>query len=163
MNTDYLKLSRVDFRLIHGQVMTRWVKEKNIESIIVVDEKSATNTILKKILLSAAPSHIEVLIKTSDEVVHDWKNQQMPEKNYMLLFKDINTVISVWKKGLDIKDIQIGGVEGTIDRKAIARNVLLSQKDVEQLKVLHDKEVNIFCQAIPDDPLVTFNSVLEKF
>ena len=51
-----LKLTRIDFRLIHGQVMTRWVAKYEIESIVVIDDRSAKSPILKKILLGAAPS-----------------------------------------------------------------------------------------------------------
>ena len=34
-----LKLTRIDFRLIHGQVMTRWVAKYEIESIVVIDDR----------------------------------------------------------------------------------------------------------------------------
>lgn len=43
-----LKLTRIDFRLIHGQVMTRWVAKYEIESIVVIDDRSAKSPILKK-------------------------------------------------------------------------------------------------------------------
>ena len=57
-----LKLTRIDFRLIHGQVMTRWVAKYEIESIVVIDDRSAKSPILKKILLGAAPSGVKVLV-----------------------------------------------------------------------------------------------------
>ena len=40
-----LKLTRIDFRLIHGQVMTRWVKKYGITNIVVIDDKSAKSPI----------------------------------------------------------------------------------------------------------------------
>ena len=57
-----LKLTRIDFRLIHGQVMTRWVAKYEIESIVVIDDRSAKSPILKKILLGAAPAGVKVLV-----------------------------------------------------------------------------------------------------
>lgn len=34
-----IKLVRVDFRLIHGQVITRWLKQTNANRIVVIDNK----------------------------------------------------------------------------------------------------------------------------
>ena len=63
-----LKLTRIDFRLIHGQVMTRWVAKYEIESIVVIDDRSAKSPILKKILLGAAPSGVKMCIRDRDTV-----------------------------------------------------------------------------------------------
>lgn len=51
---------RIDDRLIHGQVVTTWVNVKNIESIIVVNDKVAGDKIQKNILAMAAPAGIKV-------------------------------------------------------------------------------------------------------
>jgi D-glucosaminate-specific PTS system IIB component len=61
---DNLKLTRIDFRLIHGQVMTRWVKQYGITDIVVIHDKSANSPILKKILLNAAPAGVNVQRKS---------------------------------------------------------------------------------------------------
>ena len=68
-----LKLTRIDFRLIHGQVMTRWVAKYEIESIVVIDDRSAKSPILKKILLGAAPSGVKVIVWNVAEAAEKWK------------------------------------------------------------------------------------------
>ena len=51
-------LTRVDERLIHGQVMTSWLKLCNANVIVIIDAASATNAFLKRILFAAAISVI---------------------------------------------------------------------------------------------------------
>ena len=43
-------LCRVDERLIHGQVMTAWVKKAWIKKIILVDDELASDDFMKEVL-----------------------------------------------------------------------------------------------------------------
>ena len=55
-------LTRIDERLIHGQVMTSWLKLCNANVILIIDSASATNAFLKRILFAAAPKDVELLV-----------------------------------------------------------------------------------------------------
>ncbi len=48
-------LARIDDRLIHGQVATRWTKETNVTRIIVVSDEVAADTVRKTLLTQVAP------------------------------------------------------------------------------------------------------------
>ena len=48
-------LARIDDRLIHGQVATRWTKETNVKRIIVVSDEVAADTVRKTLLTQVAP------------------------------------------------------------------------------------------------------------
>ena len=102
-----LKLVRIDFRLIHGQVMTRWVKKYDITNIVVIDDKSSKSPILKKILLNAAPAGIKVEIESVESAVVRWKEGNFPKGNLLILFKDPETTGRAWKAGIDFKSLQI--------------------------------------------------------
>ena len=54
-----LTLIRCDDRLIHGQCMTVIVKAYDIEEIIVVDNFTATNSVLKTVFRTAVPPHMK--------------------------------------------------------------------------------------------------------
>ena len=46
---------RVDDRLVHGQVVTAWLKQLKAKVIIAVDDTAATNIIITKALKMATP------------------------------------------------------------------------------------------------------------
>ena len=46
-----IKLVRVDYRLIHGQVATVWSKEANAQRIIICSDEVAKDQIRKTLLL----------------------------------------------------------------------------------------------------------------
>lgn len=160
---DNLKLTRIDFRLIHGQVMTRWVKKFDITDIVVIDDKTSKNVVLKKILLNAAPAGMNVEIETVENAAKRWKENEMPKGNLLILFKDPSTARAAWQAGVAFTSLQVGGIEGSAEKKNICRNIVMSKDDVEQLKPLHENGVRIYCQPIPDDSEVSFNNALQKF
>lgn len=158
-----LKLTRIDFRLIHGQVMTRWVKKYGITNIVVIDNKTAKNPILKKVLLNAAPAGIKVEIETIESAADRWKENKMPIGNLLLLFKDPASAEAAWKAGIEYPSLQVGGVEGSASKKNICRNIVMSKEDVEHLKPMYEAGIKVFCQPIPDDSEVSLKVAIEKF
>lgn len=163
INMNNLKLTRIDFRLIHGQVMTRWVKEHNIKDIVVIDDKSAKSPILKKILLSAAPSSVNVLVESVASAAEKWQASELPKNNLLILFKDPKTAARAWQEGIAYKELQIGGIEGSGEKKNINKNIVMSEEDVLDLKPLHENGVRVYGQPIPEDSEYPFESILNKF
>ena len=47
--------ARVDERLIHGQVMTAWVKKYWIKKIILVDDEIVQDSFMQEVLSMSAP------------------------------------------------------------------------------------------------------------
>lgn len=160
---DNLKLTRIDFRLIHGQVMTRWVKKYNINHIIVIDDKTAKSPILKKIILNAAPKDIQAEVFTISEAAERWNNQTLSDKNLLILFKDVSSAVNAWNEGVKYDSLQIGGIEGSANKKPILRNVVMSKEEMLELKPISDSGVNVFVQPIPENTEVKFQAVENKF
>lgn len=53
-------LARVDERLIHGQVMTAWVKKAWIKKIMLVDDEIVKDDFMKEVLSMSAPAGVKV-------------------------------------------------------------------------------------------------------
>lgn len=160
---DNLKMTRIDFRLIHGQVMTRWVKHYDIQSIMVIDDQSAKSPILKKILLNVAPAGIKVEVETVENATKRWNEDAFPKNNLMILFKNPQTAERAWVAGIKYDSLQVGGIEGSGAKKNICRNITMSKDDVDHLKTMHDGGVKIYCQPIPEDAEFPFANALRKF
>lgn len=158
-----LKLTRIDFRLIHGQVMTRWVVKYNITDIVVVDDKSAKSPLLKKILLGAAPSGVKVVVTTVEEAANMWKNKEMPTGNLLILFKNTSQALAAWERGVKYPSLQVGGIEGSGNKRNVYKNVVMSTEEKDELTILNDGGVRIYLQPIPEDNEFSFKDVLSKF
>ena len=49
-------LTRIDDRLIHGQVVTAWIKQYPINKILIIDDELSQNRLMERIYKAAAPS-----------------------------------------------------------------------------------------------------------
>ena len=62
-------LTRIDDRLIHGQVVTAWAKITKANRIIVVDDEVAMDEFMVKILKMAAPRSFKIGIHSGEKTI----------------------------------------------------------------------------------------------
>ena len=43
-----IKMTRVDFRLVHGQIVVKWCKACDVDNIVVIDDVVASRTVRRK-------------------------------------------------------------------------------------------------------------------
>ncbi|HHV19168.1 MAG TPA: PTS sugar transporter subunit IIB, partial [Thermoanaerobacterales bacterium] len=146
-------LVRIDMRLIHGQVIAKWVKQLNINKIFIVDDEISKDKFLTKIYKSAAPPSLKVKICSVEDFIAELDMVNSSENRILILFKNVTSLMSAWKKGFEIETVQIGGLGGGQGRKIIHRNITVSQNDMEDLLQLHKSGVKIVFQAIPEEPV----------
>ena len=145
-----IKLARVDSRLIHGQVMTRWVMDLKINKIIVVDDSTFKNAILSRVLKMAAPVGVEVELYDVESGITALSNFNEKD-SILLLFKDVFTASKLIDNGVKFSELQIGGVGGGPERKKVYKNVSLTIEEYDVLAKLSEKDVQVYFQPIPED------------
>lgn len=57
-----IKLVRIDDRLLHGQVVSTWIKDYEIEQAIIVNDELMEDEIAKSVVAIAAPKGVKVLM-----------------------------------------------------------------------------------------------------
>lgn len=57
-----IELTRVDFRLIHGQVITRWLTQCQINEIVTIDNELAKDLFMQEVFKMAAPKGVKITI-----------------------------------------------------------------------------------------------------
>lgn len=157
-------LTRVDSRLIHGQVVTKWVQQSDANEILVVSDELENDEFLQSIYLMAAPTGITVTIKGTESVKEYWENEANEKNNRVLfLVPDLETLKTSVDYGIVKDDVQIGGLGGGPDRKNVLKNINLSENDVEILTSLVNENLNVFFQAIPEESPVKISKLIEKY
>lgn len=74
-----IKLFRIDSRLIHGQIITKWLKVTQADKIVVVDETLAADDFMKEIYVAAVPKGISVDIYDTDGAMEEWERNRFGE------------------------------------------------------------------------------------
>ncbi|TDW09368.1 D-glucosaminate-specific PTS system IIB component [Breznakia blatticola] len=157
-----IKLARVDFRLMHGQVITNWVKQVAANHILVVDEELEKNQFMAQVYLMAAPPGIKVNILSPERAVKNLVAGKFSQKNLLILFKSVESVKETFDRGLQLCELQIGGLGSGTGRVMISNQLSLDEKEAGLLKEMADKGVEIYFQAVPKEPRIGLDKALEK-
>ncbi|CAM5396272.1 PTS system mannose/fructose/N-acetylgalactosamine-transporter subunit IIB [Niallia circulans] len=157
-----INLVRVDDRLIHGQVMTKWSKGLGTNALYVIDNETASDEFMKDIYINTnSSSGLKIQVYSNQEVVEKWNSDQFGKDNVVLLFKYIASVKEVVEQGLPVTRINIGGVSKKGEAQFVIPTVALTETDVDNLKSLHAKGIEIFFQTVPDSKKVSLTDGLK--
>lgn len=158
-----IALCRIDSRLIHGQVMTKWVNQSQSNKIIVVSDELAADDFMLEIYLLAAPPGVKVVCYSQADAVAQWKENQFGAGRVLLLLPNLDFMLAVYEQGIKVDEIQVGGLGGAPNRKVVFQNITLDHHDVETLNKLKGYGVGITFQTIPEDTPQTIDSILKKY
>ena len=147
---------RIDDRLVHGQVVTAWIKQLNVKSILVIDDLAAGNSIISKALTMATPKNIRLVIKS----IEDAKSClcDFEEKDLLIITKaPVNAKKLIDENmGYDWK-MNVGNIGMDSGRKKYAQTVYLDEENYTAIKELKDKEkIEIFMQTVPGQTVTKF-------
>lgn len=153
-----LVLTRIDDRLIHGQVMTSWIKNKGANQVVIVDDGTANDQYMIEVLEMAIPEEIAIGIFTKEEGVAFF-SQELDEPT-ILLVKGPDVLNYLVDNGIAIEEVDVGGMGTRKDRSVLYKNISTSEQENKQFKSLLDKKVNVFIQVMPQDKPIGIDKYL---
>lgn len=156
-------LTRVDSRLIHGQVMTKWVNQVQANKIVVVSDELANDEFMRSIYLMSAPTGVEVVCVTEAQAAESYAADVFGAGNVLLLLPSLKALKSVYDQGVKVDSVQVGGLGGGPERKVVFQNITLDDADAEILDQLAADGVKIVFQTIPEDAPQDVDAILKKY
>ncbi|EOH91748.1 PTS system mannose/fructose/N-acetylgalactosamine-transporter subunit IIB [Enterococcus pallens] len=157
-----IELARIDDRFIHGQVLTKWVKLRPVERIIVVSDAVASDEMRKTLVLSVAPSNIKASAVSVDKMARAYKSPKYADAKAMLLFENPEDIVRLVKQGVDIKEVNVGGMRFETDRKQITKAVSVKESDIKAFNELDQLGVKLELRQLPGDQSVDFIRMLQN-
>ncbi|MFB5743973.1 PTS system mannose/fructose/N-acetylgalactosamine-transporter subunit IIB [Cedecea sp. S5-13] len=154
-----INLARIDDRLIHGQVITTWVKNHDIEQILIVNDKVANDTVQQSVISMSAPPELKVQIFAVQKFIDILKKTEIKRRT-MLLFTNSVDVNALVENGLDIKKLNVGGMRMHEGRKSLSRAVAVTPEEEQAFKSLIARNIAVEIQMVPKDTIVELKSLL---
>ena len=153
-------LSRIDDRLIHGQVATIWSKDTKCQRIIVCNDDVEKDSIRKILLEQVAPPGIRANVLGIDKAIRVYNNPKYKDDRVLLLFTNPTDVVRMVEGGVDIKSVNIGGMSFKEGKKQITSVVSVNDTDIEAFKKLNKKGIELEIRKVSSDSKVDLMSKL---
>ena len=159
-----ITLARVDDRVIHGQTTTRWSVLRPVDSILVISDDVAKDSLRRKVVKAAA-GNLKVGIYTVEQGVEALSKVAKSTKNFFIISDQIEYFAELKKLGGDFgSELNIGNLTGTREgTKNMGRSVTLNEKDYEACEYLVDQGVDIQFQLLPDDEIRHWPTLKKKY
>lgn len=157
-----IKLLRVDFRLIHGQVITKWYAQSRANGILIIDDTLAQDPFMADIYKMSAPEGCQVSIRSVDDAARAWSKNDLGDARLLVLFRDVEQLYRAWKLGFPIPDVQIGGLGSAPGRTVVFGPITLDDADASMLKHMANEGIYIYLHQVPEEGKMDFSKVLEK-
>ena len=150
MAKNNILLTRIDNRLIHGQVVCNWAGTVGANLIVVVDDETANSETEKNIMKLAASSlgfdsRFFTVQHTIDVIAKASADQKI-----LLVCKTPETLRKLIEGGVEIKKVNIGNMHFSEGKKKISDKVYVNDKEMDDLKFIKSKVDEIYIQDTPD-------------
>lgn len=154
-------LARIDDRFIHGQVVTRWVKEFPADRLIVVSDAVAADELRKSLLISVAPSNMTASVVSVEKMIKAYHSPRYDGVSAFLLFENPRDVLRLVEGGVKIVSVNVGGMRFENDREQITKSVSVNKNDIAAFKILQSLGVKQELRQLPSDTPVDFMTKLK--
>jgi PTS system mannose-specific IIB component/fructoselysine and glucoselysine-specific PTS system IIB component len=155
-------LTRLDERLIHGQVVLGWGSQLRPDRYVVVDDALAASD-WEQELYRLGAGDAEVVFSTVDEArarMAEWRGSPLRS---VLLARDVATLSRIATGGLlRGQPVNLGGLHHGSGRRQVLPYLHLSEDDLAGLTSLEAEGAQVWAQDLPDAPKVPLGSLVGR-
>ena len=158
-------LARIDERLLHGQVCTKWMQATHANVIVLADDDLVNDKFTCKIFMGMKPAGTELQIFTVDQAIEYLKEDSPENEKVMLLTKCAQSFLRMNEAGVVYDKIICGStaVSGNKygKRKKLIRDLFASDSEKDAMRALIDKGVTMVYQLAIDNAPVDLAKLLK--
>lgn len=144
-------MTRIDDRLIHGQVMTSWLNFTGANKIMIIDDDVAVDPFIKSVLKTCVPANIKLATFGIEKAFARLQKGFTEPDKVIILAKYPKTLHTLMKMGIKFDKINIGGMGVSGDRKKFYKNISASDEEKQMLKELIESGAKVEVQIIAED------------
>ncbi len=152
-------MSRIDDRLIHGQVVEGWVNYLKATCIFVADDGVASNAFQRSIMELSVPQGLRVVIGRVEDICGQLRAAPLNADRIILLFSNPADVLRAIKSGLDCQVINIGGMHYVPGKRKLMDVLAVNDEDLAALKEIAANGIKVNVQTVPTQRPVPLEKV----
>lgn len=145
-------LTRIDNRLIHGQVATQWNGSLGSNLILVANDKVAGDKVRQGLMDMAAPNGVATRYFTLQKTI-DIIHKASANQKIFIIAENPQDVLALVEGGVPIKKVNIGNMHMAEGKRQVATTVAVDDQDVAAFKKLQEAGVELEIRRVPTTPV----------
>jgi galactosamine PTS system EIIB component len=144
-------LARIDNRLVHGQVGVTWTTSLGANLIVVADDLSAKDELQQQLMaITAESSGVGIRFFTIEKTINII-HKAAPSQKIFIICRTPKELRKLVEGDVPIKDVNVGNMHFDKGKRQISKKVYVDDEDLEDLKFIKSKGINVFIQDVPGD------------
>ncbi|CQR46283.1 PTS system mannose-specific EIIAB component [Paraliobacillus sp. PM-2] len=150
MGTPNILLTRIDNRLIHGQVGMTWTNTLGANLVVVANDEVAEDDVQQNLMDMVLPDTAQSRYFTIEKTIRIIE-KAAPRQKILLVVRTPQDALRLVEGGVPIKEINVGNIHFAEGKKQISPTVSLDEKDIETFKKLNELGVELEVRGIPNE------------
>ena len=146
-----IKLTRIDDRLLHGQVALTWIPTLGADCILVANDKIANDEFLKMTMGLAKPTGAKLLIRTIKEAIVFLNDTKYSHLKIVLLVNSVADAYAITEKVQDIQSINFGGLRVREGARSVSKAIAITEDDNMLIRQLMQRGLELEVRQVPSD------------
>lgn len=158
-----ISLVRIDDRVIHGQITTRWAKARKAHGILAIGDDLANDSLRKKVLKAAA-GNMRLGIYSLEDAPEKIAQAKGSDKKYFVITTSPQVIAKLLDAGVDLgEELNVGPMNTREGTKVLGRTVAIDEEDYNAFEKIKEHGMKISFQVIPDDDKKSWESYKKKY
>ena len=153
-------LTRIDNRLIHGQVATMRTSTVGANLLLVANDAVSNDEFRQNLMDMAAPAAAQTRyfsIEKTINIIH----KASPSQMIAIICENPQDVLKLVEGGVPIKKVNIGNMHMAEGKHQISKAVCVDQSDIDAFKRLKDLGVELEIRRVPSESAEDINKLFE--
>ncbi|MDI9540278.1 MAG: PTS galactosamine transporter subunit IIB [Bacillota bacterium] len=155
MRKPNILMTRIDNRLVHGQVGVAWINSLGANLIIVADDDAANDPVQQSVMsITADIARVGIRFFSIDKTIETvWKAS--PKQLIYLVVRDPQSARRLVDGGLPLDKINVANMHFEEGKRAHPGSpyVYVDDQDLEDFEAMKAKGVSLFIQILPGDKI----------
>lgn len=143
-------LTRIDNRLIHGQVATMWSSSVGANLLLVANDEVSKNEFRQGLMDMAAPSFAQTRYFSIEKTINII-NRASESQHIAIICETPQDVLKLVEGGVPIKKVNIGNMHMAQGKRQVSKAVCVDDSDVDTFKKLKALGVELEIRRVPSE------------
>jgi PTS system N-acetylgalactosamine-specific IIB component len=143
-------LTRIDNRLIHGQVGVTWTNHLGANLVLVANDEVAENEVRQNLMDMVLPETIETRFFTLEKTINIIHKAADRQKIFIVV-ETPQDLLKLVEGGVPIKKVNVGNMHYEEGKEQISSTVSVTDDDKDTFKKLDELGVELDLRRVPDE------------
>ncbi|SDI74503.1 PTS N-acetylgalactosamine transporter subunit IIB [Natribacillus halophilus] len=145
-----LLLTRIDNRLIHGQVGVTWVNHVGANLVVVANDEVSSDKVQQDLMDMVMPESIQTRYFSIQRTI-DIIQKSSAKQLIFLIVRDVHDALALKSGGVPIDKINVGNMHYEEGKEQISSTVSVDEKDKEAFRKLDELGVKLELRRVPTE------------